>query len=231
MTNLCVIAARAGSKGVPSKNSRLFCGKPLFEWTLRQALRLHFVDHIYVSTDSQEILDIAAKYSIPHLELRPETLSGDSVGKWDVWQYCLNRFRQLNSDKVTTFIDLDVTCPLRIDSDILKAYDLFNNNNYDAVFSVTSARKNPYFNLVEYNSSGFLEISKPLPSRVLSRQAAPKVFEHLASFYFISPAYLMSASNLLDGYTVGSLVSDQSSIDIDTPLEFKLSEFLFSQNL
>ena len=94
--------------------------------------------------------------------------------------------------------------------------------------SCCPARKNPYFNLLEFNSSGYLQVSKPLSSNVVARQSAPVVLEHIASTYVVSPNYLRTNSFLYGGRVLPYYMDSSKSFDIDSPLDFKIVEYLLS---
>jgi N-acylneuraminate cytidylyltransferase len=94
------------------------------------------------------------------------------------------------------------------------------------VMSCCEARKNPYFNLVEPDATGALRVSKPLPGGVVARQQAPTVYEHAASTYVLDPGYLKRASSLYEGRVIPFLMPAERCVDIDTPFDFKLVEFL-----
>jgi N-acylneuraminate cytidylyltransferase len=97
------------------------------------------------------------------------------------------------------------------------------------VMSCCEARKNPYFNLVETDASGALHVSKPLPGGIVARQQAPTVYEHAASTYVIDPAYLRRAKSLYEGRVIPFLMPQERCIDIDSPFDFKLVEFLLCE--
>ena len=189
------IGARGGSKGLPGKNLKLICGKPLIQWSIDQLLDHNMVDAFTVSTDCPEIYALALEQGAIDIGLRPESLASDTCSKWSVWQHSLQSLTDKSFD-ITTFLDLDCTNPLRDLSDITAALDLYQNSEVDLVMSCCPARKNPYFNLLEFNSRGYLEVSKPLSSNVVARQSAPIVLEHIASTYVVSPNYLRTNSFL-----------------------------------
>jgi len=128
-------------------------------------------------------------------------------------------------------LDLDCTSPLRLDSDITNALELFETESPDMVMSCCEARKNPYFNLVEPDATGALHVSKPLPGGVVARQHAPTVYEHAASTYVVAPDYLRRASSLFEGRVIPYLMDADRCVDIDSPFDFKLVEFLLKSRL
>lgn len=224
------IGARAGSKGVPNKNFRMMHGKHLIDWSLDQLLDSDRVDHVVVSTDSPEMYEHGLKRGCLDIGLRPAHLATDTAGKWGVWQHALGEVEKLTGP-ATAFLDLDCTSPLRPDTAIAEALDLFFAESPDMVMSCCEARKNPYFNLVEPDATGALHVSKPLPGGVVARQQAPAVFEHAASTYVVAPAYLRRASSLFEGRVIPYMMAPETCVDIDSPFDFKLVDFLMGEKL
>ena len=223
------IGVRAGSKGVPGKNFRQVCGKPLIDWSLDQLLTHPAVDAVVVSTDSPEIYAHAVAKGTLTIGLRPAHLATDSAGKWGVWQHALEASQALLPAPVTAFLDLDATSPLRDPADITGALTLYETERPDMVMSCCEARKNPYFNLVEPDATGALHVSKPLPGGVVARQQAPAVYEHAASTYVVDPGYLRRATALFEGRVIPFLMPPERCLDIDTEFDFRLVEWLLKE--
>lgn len=224
------IGVRKGSKGVPRKNFKPICGKPLIDWSLEQLLEHPQVDAVVVSTDDEEIYEHAVAKGTLAIGLRPDHLATDAAGKWGVWQHALEASEALIG-KVDAFLDLDATSPLRLPSDITDALALYEAEHPDMVMSCCEARKNPYFNLVEPDETGALHVSKPLTGGVVARQAAPTVYEHAASTYVVKPDYLKTAKSLYEGRVIPYLMDADRCVDIDSPFDFKLVEFLLNDRL
>jgi len=230
MNITCVIGARGGSKGLAGKNIRPLLGKPLIGWSIEQALACPEISRVVVSTDSAEIAATALAFGAEVPFMRPEHLANDSAGKWEVWQHALEACDQYYPEPIDLYVDLDCTSPLRDVNDISKAIAQFKASKLDAVFSVCEARKNPYFNMLELKDQR-LQICKALPAPIVRRQDAPKVFEHVASIYVLSPAYLRSGSGLLSGQTQGYDIGTAKSLDVDSEFDFQLIEYLMRQKL
>jgi CMP-N-acetylneuraminic acid synthetase len=230
MNILCVIAARGGSKGVKGKNIRLVLGKPLIAWSIEQALACRELDRVVVSTDDENIARVAKEYGAEVPFMRPPELSGDEVGKWEVWRHALETCTRVLNWNVDLYVDLDCTSPLRDVEDISGAIRQFKESDLDAVFCICEARKNPYFNMLEYED-GYLRISKKLPRPIVRRQDAPKVYEHVASIYVLSPDYLRRGSGLLSGRTRGYDIDIKKSLDSDSEFDFQLIEYLMKRRM
>lgn len=220
------IGARGGSKGFENKNISNINGKPLIAWSLEQALNSKYCSDVVVTTDCVEIAEVARQNGAQIPFMRPDHLANDSAGKWDVWQHCLKLCEEIYETEYDLYVDLDCTSPLRETSDIDNVIEMFLSETVDAVFTVCDARKNPYFNLVEPDSEGHLKISKKLDKAVVCRQAAPPVYEHVASIYALSTAYLRKGTGLLSGNTIGYDIGVEKSLDLDSAFDKRLIEFL-----
>lgn len=224
------IGARAGSKGVPGKNFRNLCGKPLIDWSLDPLFDSDRIDAVVVSTDSQEMYDHAVAKGALDIGLRPAHLATDDAPKWGVWQHALAA-AEAKIGPVTGFVDLDCTSPLRLLEDIDGAIDLFEADAPDMVMSVCESRKNPYFNMVETDESGALQVSKPLPGGTWARQNAPVVYDHVGLVYVLDPAYLRAAKTIYEGRVIPYVIPAERCLDIDEPIDWKIVEFLMNDRL
>ena len=225
------IGARKGSKGVPGKNFRDFCGKPLLDWSLDLLLASHQIDAVVVSTDSPEIYDHAIAKGALEIGLRPAELATDSAPKWGVWQHALDASEARLDQPVAAFLDLDCTSPLRIPEDIDGALELFEKDKPDMVMSCSESRKNPYFNMVELDEKGTLHVSKPLPGGVWARQNAPVVYDHVGLVYVLDPAYLRRAKSIYEGRVIPYIIPPERSLDIDSPFDWVMVETLMQMRL
>jgi len=230
VNTVCVIGARGGSKGLPGKNLRPLLGKPLIAWSIEQAKACPQINKVVVSTDSEAIAEVARDYGADVPFIRPDELASDTAGKWNVWQHALEACERHYGAPFDIYVDLDCTSPLREVDDISRAIAQFVSAGVDAVFSVCEARKNPYFNMLEIEGS-CQRICKPLPRPIVRRQDAPRVLEHVASIYVLSPAYIRRGTGLLSGCTQGYDIGQEKSLDIDSDLDFELVSFLLRRRM
>ncbi len=234
MTTLCVISARGGSRGLPGKNIRPLLNKPMIVWSIEQALSAPEIDRVVVSTDSEEIAMVARAAGAETPFIRPDYLSTSEAGKFDVFKHALAYCEEYYTEEYEFYIDLDCTSPLREVNDIsacIAQFRTLRQKGVDGVFSICAARKNPYFNLLEEDDMGALKICKKLSSTIVRRQDAPSVYEHVASIYVFSPAYIRSASYLLDGHMEGYDIGSEKSLDVDSDFDFLLIEYLMKRKL
>ncbi|QBY01299.1 acylneuraminate cytidylyltransferase family protein [Rhodophyticola sp. CCM32] len=222
MSTVATICARGGSKGVPGKNTRLLLGKPLITHTIEQALSCGQIDRVCVSTDSQEIADIArlAGAEIPFL--RPAELATDTAGKLDAIIHLVEHLEATGAN-ISRIVDLDPTSPLRALSDIDDCLRLLDDS-CDTVITAFEAEKNPYFNMVEMGQDGDVHLCKRLGGPVLSRQSAPHVYSMNASIYVWHRQSLNK--NLWSGRVKMHVMPRERSIDIDAPLDFRIVELI-----
>ena len=199
-------------------------------WSLDQLFANPRVGAVVVSTDDEEIYAHAVKRGALEIGLRPAELATDTAPKWGVWQHALAASEALIGP-VSAFLDLDCTSPLRLPEDIDGALTLYQIEHPDMVMSVCEARKNPYFNMVELDSTGRLQVSKPLPGGVWARQNAPVVYEHVGLVYVVDPAYLRRAKTIYEGRVIPYVIPSERCHDIDTPYDMRLVEFLLSEQL
>ncbi len=182
-----------------------------------------------VSSDSNKIINISKKAGADILIKRPKKLSSSKASKFSVWKHSLKiLLKKHKMNKSDIFFDLDCTCPLRKKTDIEKILKDYKKKfeKIDGVISVTEARKNPYFNLLEKNNKKFLKISKKLKKNIIRRQDAPKVYEHVASMYVLNPRYILKNYSLFQGKIIGYNIDPLTSLDIDSINDLKIIKSL-----
>ena len=234
MNILITICARGGSKGIPGKNIKPINGKPLIGYTIDTAKK--FQKHvgnveIALSTDSTEIMSVACNCGLMSEYIRPDRLAGDTIGKVDAITDVLHFYEEKKNNRYEYVLDLDVTSPLRNADDLLSAFTILKENP-EAVnlFSVSPASRSPYFNMVEQKPTGFFAQVKHPDNAVFTRQAAPKVYDLNASFYFYRRSFFES------GYK--GVITDKSLIyivphmcfDLDHPIDFDFLSFLINND-
>lgn len=239
MKILFTICGRAGSKGIKNKNIREFVGKPLPYYTI-SAIDLFLkkskekIEYdIVVNSDSKELLELMKKNHMREIDIieRDEKLAGDTVGKIAVITDCLKQMqgrKKINYDMV---VDLDITSPLRAVKDIENLIDVEKETSADVTTSVTTARRNPYFNQVMKTEHGY---KKVIESNYTARQQAPEIFDMNASLYAYSPTFLESGKGVLEGYCECIEMYDTGILDLDHENDFELmeviAEYLFKNN-
>ena len=225
MTTIATICARGGSRGVPGKNIRPLAGKPLIAHTIEQALAVDAIERVFVSTDSEEIADVARNHGAEVPFLRPAELATSEAGKLPVIRHLVDHVMAAGIN-VRRIVDLDPTSPLRAVSDIEACLELLDDGA-DAVITAYAADKNPYFNMVESLPGGGFGLCKQLGGAVLRRQDAPDVYSMNASIYVWWLDTL--DKGLFGAGTRLHVMPRERSVDIDSPLDFEIVELLMEK--
>jgi len=229
MKSICFISARGGSKGVPSKNIRKLAGKPLIAYTIESALNSKIFEHVIVSTEDHEIARISKKYGADVPFIRPKNLTTNNSSMVDVLTHGINKLHSLGYD-FDIFVSRDCTVPFIRQKDIIGAVKLLQKKKCNAVFGVYRQHLNPYFNMMESNPKGFLELSKKLTHRVNRRQDAPIVYQ-LNGLFVFNPDKLLKYNNSFMPRILPYEIPSETGLMIDTELEFKFAEMLIQKNL
>lgn len=220
---VCVIPARGGSKGLPGKNIKMLCGKPLIAHTIKQAMQSKYIDRVIVSTEAEEIARISLEYGAEVPFIRPMELAGDSVATVDVLLHAMN---WLESRKYLfdILVLLHTTTPMRSVEDIDKSITLLVEEKADNIFSVTEAHRNPYFNMVETNKNGYATLAKQ--GDFTTRQAAPLIYDMNSSIYVWWKEMLKEKKKIFLDKTRIYVMPKERSIDIDDHIDFKIAEMM-----
>ena len=239
MKILITICARGGSKRVKNKNIRLIAGKPLMAHTINTA-KLWITKNsqhefkIVCSTDSETFADIAKEYGVSVPFIRPDDLANDNAGKTPAVRHALLESEKIYDTKYDIIVDLDVSSPLRKSNDLDNCLELFLQKNPDVLFSVVNARRNPYYNMVEEKTDGFVELSKPPQNAIVRSQNAPKVYDMNASIYFYNRNYLVNTSDKSVVFAKKATVyvmDNITSFDIDSENDLRYVDYLISNGV
>lgn len=184
--------------------------------------------HKCLNTDSKELIELVTSRSGDYFVInRDENLAGDVVAKMTVIKDCLVKTDNYYHISHDIIIDLDITSPLRTIKDIHAAIKKKKENrSIDIIFSVTTPRRNPYFNMVKQNNDG--TVYKICDSNYTARQQAPKVFDMNASIYVYESGFLRkNQSNLLfDGICDIIEMYDTVVLDIDSEEDLIFMELI-----
>jgi len=188
MNVIAIILARGGSKGIPQKNIINFCGKPLLAWTIEHCLA-GGVNMVYVSSDTEEILDVAKNYGAQSIK-RPKNIAGDKATSESAWLHALEHIDN-KPEKIDWVLAPQVTSPLRTANDIQSGIIKASTGKYDSLFSCSISedlffwgKQNDGFNSINYDWKN----RKP-------RQDTPKQYIENGSFYLFRPEVLIKNNN------------------------------------
>jgi N-acylneuraminate cytidylyltransferase len=226
MKYICLICARAGSKGLPGKNIRPLNGIPLIGWSIRIANKIDRISRVIVSTDSEEIAKVALEYGAEVPFIRPKNLAMDDSSEWMVWRHAINYLENQEGVNIDGLVVLPTTAPLRSIVDVNNCIDLFEKNEVDSVITVSEASRNPYFNMVVNNEKGYTSLVIEPDEQIIRRQDAPKVYDMCTVAYIVDPEFIKFSNGVFEGKVKSVSIPIERSIDIDTLLDFKIAEYL-----
>lgn len=204
-------------------------GRPLIAHSIEQALATGIFATIAVSSDSDDILVAAREAGATILVKRPEEMASDTAAKLPAIRHCFTEAERIAGTRFDTIVDLDATSPLRIPQDIIEAVELLESKRVSNVITGMPSRRSPYFNLVEVNDNGAVELSKKLPYKVVRRQDGPPCYDMNASIYVWSREALLNNDAIFVADTRLYVMPEERSIDIDNELEFEWVEFLLNK--
>ncbi len=226
MNIVALICARGGSKGLPGKNIRALAGRPLITWAIDQAKELGEIDRIIVSTDSDEIANVAKNAGADVPFVRPAKLAQDDSPEWLVWRHALNHIKETDGAYPDAIIIIPVTAPLRTVEDLKRCIAEYQKGDVDMVVTATDAHRSPYFNMIKENEDGTVNLVIPPEELIARRQDAPVVYDMTTVAYVTSPKFVMTQNSIFDGMVRHVHIPIERALDIDTPLDFKIAECL-----
>ncbi len=142
---IAIIPARSGSKGLPHKNVKTLCGKPLIAWTIEKALKSKFLDRVILSTDSRKYEEIGLEFGAESPFLRPAELASDIASPEDVVEHLLEYYRKSLNEEFEYIVLLEPTSPLREDNDIDNMLEQLDQKriDFDAIISLGEVHEHP----------------------------------------------------------------------------------------
>jgi len=228
MKVLGIIPARGGSKGIPGKNIKLLAGKPLLQYTFEAAKNSKLLNKVILSSDDEDIIQIARQLELEVPFKRPAHLAEDYSSSLAVVQHALNYYLEqgIQFDAVCL---LQVTTPFRkprlIDESILK----FKDGNFDSLVSAREvpAEYNPHWVFEENN--GTLKIATGEKEIISRRQDLPKAYNRDGAIYITKTEVLLN-QNCLFGEKIGFVdTSGFPYVNIDVPEDWRKAEELLRE--
>lgn len=223
---IAIIPARGGSKGIPKKNIKMLSGQPLIYYSIKAAQESKYISKIIVSTDSLEIAEAAKALGGQVPFLRPSELAEDTSKAIDVYLYTVEKLNALN-EEIIDFAVLLPTSPLRTAEDVDKAIEIFYKNNAKTVVSVVEAEHPPAW-YKRINDEGILEDYLSAGDNGVNRQEAEKTYLPNGAIYIFNYDSLKTNYNYYNDATYPYIMSREKSVDIDSPLDFRIAEMLMN---
>ncbi|BDX07753.1 cytidylyltransferase domain-containing protein [Planctobacterium marinum] len=228
---LAFIGARAGSKGLPGKNSRNLGGKPLVAWTIEAALGSEIITDTLVSTDSDEVIEIAKTLGVMAPFKRPESLAGDSAAIEDAISHGLNWLYENEGKNYDLVVMLQPTSPFRNCKQIDEAIRFYLNQRQSDLDTLVSVVKAPQKSawLLSSNDDGKVSFCFPQPLKGHRRQKLPQFYYPNGAIY-IGKAMLEPRGFYTEN-TWFFEMSEEDSIDIDSLSDLEAAEVLMKRRL
>ena len=217
---LFVITARGGSKGLPGKNIKDLCGKPLIAYSIDVARAFVDDEHICVSTDSEEIKRVVEEYGLSVPFIRPDYLATDTATSNDVLVHAVNFFKEQGIE-YNKLVLLQPTSPLRSVEDVAASLVLYRDD-IDMVVSVTKSHAPAV--LCTDDENGYVQLV--YNKKATGRQQLQEMYE------FNGAVYVMNVQSLIEkgiaGFTkkVKYVMSKENSVDIDDIYDFYQVEII-----
>jgi N-acylneuraminate cytidylyltransferase len=231
-----LIPARGGSKRIPHKNVKEFCGKPLIAWTIEEAKKSKYISRVIVSTDDPEIVEVAKRYGAEAPFMRPKEISADLTPDLPVFEHLLE-WLKVNEGSVPDIIaHLRVTGPMRTKADMDKGISLLvERSEYDSVRAAIPAPLHPLKTyrldgdtLLPFVPDGVSGLSEPFNLPV---QALPKAYAAVGYFSAIRSKTILDQHSMTGKKILGYAVDAKNATDIDTPVDFLVAELRMKERL
>lgn len=226
MKILGFIPARAGSKRIPNKNIKPLGNKPLIAYTIEASLKSKHINRTIVSTDSEEIADVARQYGAEVPFMRPESISKTNSTEMEFFEHALSWLRQNENYEPDLIVLLYPTSPFRKSESIDRAIEKIQKYpEADSLRSIKLCTEHPHKMWVEEN--GYLRPfvdDEDYSIHTLSYQMLPTVYIQNASIYITKPVTIRNKKSPTGKIIIPFIMDEEESIDINNPIDFEFAE-------
>jgi pseudaminic acid cytidylyltransferase len=224
---VAIIPARGGSKRIPNKNIKDFCGAPMISWSIKAALASKLFAKVIVSTDSEEIRDVAISYGAEVPMLRPPELSDDYANVPEVIKHALEWLIE-NDEPPTNICTIFATAPLLEPSDLIAGKQLFDSCGADIVFS-GAEMPFPIQRSFKLNEERRIEMFQEQHYFTRS-QDLEAAYQDAGQFYFWKAQAVLDEVIVFSDRATLHVLPRRKVVDIDTPEDWEFAEVLFEVN-
>lgn len=223
MASLAIITARGGSKRIPKKNIKEFCGKPIMAYSIEAALKSELFDEVMVSTDSEEIAEIARKYGAKVPFMRSEKTSNDYADTTDVLVEVLDKYKELGLE-YNEFCCIYPTAPFVTAQKLKDSYNMLLDKNVNNVIPMVPFSFPPQRGMVK--EGGYIVPAYPEFINCRS-QDLEEIYHDCGQFYWCKTKAFRDDSNFLSNKTVPYIVPETEVQDIDNESDWILAEIKY----
>lgn len=221
---LSIITARGGSKGLPGKNIKQLCGKPLIAWSIEAGLKSKYIDEVMVTTDDEAIAKVSKAYGANIPFLRPTHLASDTATSVDAIEHTIYYYKNELKKEFDYIVLLEPTSPLREVADIDNAIETLFQVDADAIVSVCKTEdQNPAF-LILRDENGFIEGYENKDMKVTRRQDIKDVYFFEGTIYISKIDTLIHRKTFYHEKTVTYEVPKYKALEIDDMDDFIMVE-------
>lgn len=224
-TVLAVITARGGSKGLPRKNIIEVGGRPLLAWTIKAAEKSKLVDRLALSSDDDEIIQVAREWGCEAPFKRPLHLASDDTSSDMALLHALGKIKE----SFNYVVLLQPTSPLRLAEDIDNCIRLCHESDAAACVSVCLPEKSPYW-MFNVDECGRMQRILELEGTWHQRQALPKTYAPNGAVYVADIQWYKRNKIFFGPATVAYVMPPERSVDVDTELDLMLVETIMAAN-
>jgi N-acylneuraminate cytidylyltransferase/CMP-N,N'-diacetyllegionaminic acid synthase len=219
---LAVVTARSGSKGLPNKNIKVLCGKPLLAWPIIAASESRYMDNIILSTDCEQYAEIARSYGAAVPFLRPANLASDEASSIDVIINVLD-YLSAKKDEYDYVLLLDPTSPLTEAVDIDAAIEMLEKSNGNATSLIGVSlmeTQHPAFSVTRSDDGLLAPLLGGSFKAMPRRQDLHPIYALDGSLYLSSVEAMYSEKNFCHNKTIGMVFDRYKSLEVDDLLDF-----------
>lgn len=225
MNSIAIIPARGGSKRIPKKNIRLFCGRPVIAYSIETALDTGIFGEVIVSTDNEQIASISKEFGASVYGLRPLEISDDKTGVLPVIAYELSTLAK-KGNKPDEVCLIYAAAPLIRSQDIISSYELFKNSHKDFVFAAAEFTA-PIFRAFTILKDGTAKMLQPENYHVNS-QDLPIAYHDAGQFCWGRPQAIMEPGAVVfSERAIPFVLPANRVVDIDTIDDWNRAEWLY----
>ncbi len=220
MKSIAIITARGGSKRIPRKNIKEFLGKPIIAYTIEAAIASNMFDQVMVSTDDDEIAEIAKKYGAQVPFMRSEKTSNDFATTADVLNEVIDEYKKLG-ESFEYMCCLYPTAPFVTPEAIGQAMKILEDNGADTVLPVVKFSFPPQRGVVM--KDGYLTPKYPECMPMRSQDLEP-MYHDAGQFYCMKVSSFLEQGKVVMDKTMPYMQDDMNVQDIDTPEDWAIAE-------
>ena len=226
---IAIIPARGGSKGVPRKNIRDLCGKPLMAYTIEAALNATSIVRVVVTTEDEEIADVAREYGAEVPFMRPKALAGDRSKAQDVYLHAVEYLKDHDGEDMSKFMVLLATTPFRTAFFIDDAVRVFQEERPETLISVKKVEAPPAWLLIRDTAGRVHNAGFDSEKASGNRQENRTYYMPNGAIYILDYRLLKEKMTYYSDNTIGYVMDQEASIDIDNMEEFEYAEYLMGR--